>query len=107
MPLTLSFSTAMTPKRLTRRRAFCCTKSCLLVTAKETWVFDELAAGQRGKSFQPYVNADFLIGRRQEFRLDGTGETNEPLAVGSANGTGLDRALDGAVQSNGDIANFG
>jgi len=79
----------------------------LLVTAEEARVVDVLAIGQRREGFQPNVNADLLIGRRQEFGDDLHGKAHEPLEVDSADGAGLDDALYRAVQTDGDIAYLG
>ncbi len=77
------------------------------ISAKEAWIFDELAIGKSGKDFNANVNADFFIGMRKQFGFHITGEAGKPLARGSsANGTGFDRTFYVSVQVDWKVTNL-
>jgi hypothetical protein len=84
-----------------------CFCQCLFFCTKEARIFDVLTVGQRHKGLQANVNANLFIRRRKQFGADFAGKAGVPLMANTANGTRLDVAVNGAVLTNGDIANLG
>ena len=70
---------------------------CGFLFTEEARVVNELAIGQSGKGFQPNVNANGLVRRRQGYGLVFAREADVPFSAIPADGTGLDRARAGAV----------
>ena len=78
---------------------------CLAVVA---WVLDEGAIRERQKRFQAHINTVRLLGEWQGlYRHIRTGEAGIPAIGFSADGGGLGRAFQGAMQANGDPAYLG
>ena len=74
--------------------------------AEETWIVNELAIGESREGFQANVNADLFFGRRQQFGADLAREAGIPLVADTANGAGLDCAVNRAVLTNRYITDF-
>ena len=89
------------------RQPALCLRQSLLVLAEEARVPNVLAVGQRGEGLQANVNADFLIGRRQDFGPDLAGEAGVPLVLDAADGTRFDVPVNRAVQADAEIAYLG